>query len=196
MELDPAGGADDAKWFHAMAWQGGGSRLVALDEIAPGTYRTAEPIPVHGDWKSMIRLHKGSAILAMPVYMPGDAAIPAKEVPAARASNARSSSTTRSCAARSAAPRPGSPAPPTASSPSSRSPGWLAIGAAVTRFERRARAGPRVTLQPGDRPRVLGGMRRILIITATLAALRRAAERRGGRQDKQGGQAGGQEGVP
>jgi hypothetical protein len=82
MRLDPAGGADDARWFHAMAWQGGGSRLVELDEIAPGTYRTAEPIPVHGDWKSMIRLHEASAILAMPVYMPGDAAIPAKAVPA------------------------------------------------------------------------------------------------------------------
>ena len=82
MRLDPAGGANDARWFHAMAWQGGGSRLVELDEIAPGTYRTAEPIPVHGDWKSMIRLHEGSAILAMPVYMPGDAAIPAEEVAA------------------------------------------------------------------------------------------------------------------
>ena len=31
----------------------------------------------------MLRLHTGSAILAMPVYMPGDSAIPAKEVPAA-----------------------------------------------------------------------------------------------------------------
>jgi hypothetical protein len=82
VRLDPADGADDAKWFHAMAWQGGGSRLVELDEIAPGTYRTAEPIPVRGDWKSMIRLHEGGAILALPVYMPGDAAIPAQEVPA------------------------------------------------------------------------------------------------------------------
>jgi hypothetical protein len=83
VKLDPADAADDAKWFHAMAWQGGGSRLVPLDEIAPGTYRTAAPIPVHGDWKAMIRLHTGSSILALPVYMPGDAAIPAKEIPAA-----------------------------------------------------------------------------------------------------------------
>jgi hypothetical protein len=82
VRLDPADGADDAKWFHAMAWQGGGSRLVELDEVAAATYRTAEPIPVRGDWKSMIRLHEGGAILALPVYMPGDAAIPAQEVPA------------------------------------------------------------------------------------------------------------------
>jgi hypothetical protein len=82
IKLDPPGAADGARWFHAMAWQGGGSRLVSLREIAPGTYRTTEPIPVHGDWKSMIRLQTGSSILALPVFMPGDPAIPAREVPA------------------------------------------------------------------------------------------------------------------
>jgi hypothetical protein len=83
VRLDPAGAADDAKWFHAMAWQGGGSRLVQLREIGAGLYRTDGPIPVHGDWKAMIRLHTGSSILALPVYMPDDPAIPARGVPAA-----------------------------------------------------------------------------------------------------------------
>jgi hypothetical protein len=82
VKLDPPDAADDAKWFHAMAWQGGGSRLVELRETGVGTYRTAEPIPIDGEWKAMLRLHTGSAILAMPVYMPGDSAIPAREVPA------------------------------------------------------------------------------------------------------------------
>ena len=82
IKLDPADAADDAKWMHAMAWQGGGSRLVELDEIDPGTYRTTEPIPVHGDWKAMVRLHTDNAILAMPVYLPEDLGIPAREVPA------------------------------------------------------------------------------------------------------------------
>jgi hypothetical protein len=82
VRLDPATAADDAKWFHAMAWQGGGSRLVQLRETGPGTYRTTAPVPVHGDWKAMVRLHRGSQILAMPIYMPDDPAIPAKEVPA------------------------------------------------------------------------------------------------------------------
>ncbi len=82
VKLQPADAADDAKWFHAMAWQGGGSRLVQLDRTGPGVYRTTAPVPIHGDWKAMVRLHKGSEILAMPIYMPGDAAIPAKEVPA------------------------------------------------------------------------------------------------------------------
>jgi hypothetical protein len=82
IELDPPDAADDAKWMHAMAWQGGGSRLVELRETAPGTYRTTEPLPVTGDWKSMIRLHAGNAILAMPIYLPEDRAIPVREVPA------------------------------------------------------------------------------------------------------------------
>jgi hypothetical protein len=55
---------------------------VALEEVQPGTYRTAEPVPVHGDWKANVRLHAGDAILAMPVYLPEDPGIPAREVPA------------------------------------------------------------------------------------------------------------------
>jgi hypothetical protein len=82
IRLDPPQAADDAKWLHAMAWQGGGSRLVQLEDLGGGTYRTAEPVPVHGDWKASIRLHTGDAILAMPVYLPDDPAIPAPEVPA------------------------------------------------------------------------------------------------------------------
>jgi hypothetical protein len=82
MRLDPPHAADDAKWLHAMAWQGGGSRLVELEEIGPGVYRTAEPVPVHGDWKAMVRLHTGNAILALPLYLPEDPGIPAREVPA------------------------------------------------------------------------------------------------------------------
>jgi len=82
IELHPADAARDAKWFHAMAWQGGGSRLVPLRRAGPGTYRTTAPIPVHGDWKTVIRLHSGSSIVALPIYLPGDPAIPAREVPA------------------------------------------------------------------------------------------------------------------
>ena len=82
VKLEPADAARDAKWFHAMAWQGGGSRLVQLRRTGPGTYRTTAPIPVHGDWKTVIRLHHGNSIVALPVYLPGDPAIPAREVPA------------------------------------------------------------------------------------------------------------------
>jgi hypothetical protein len=83
VRLDPPAAADGAKWFHAMAWQGGASRRVELREVAPGTYRTSAPIPVHGDWKANLRLHAEDAILALPVYLPADPAIPAPAVVAA-----------------------------------------------------------------------------------------------------------------
>jgi hypothetical protein len=87
VKLDPPDAAENAKWFHVMSWQGGGSRRVELREAGvggDGVYRTTEPVPVDGEWKTMVRLHTGASILAMPIYMPGDAAIPAKEVPAER----------------------------------------------------------------------------------------------------------------
>ncbi|HEX8744654.1 MAG TPA: hypothetical protein VF712_16135 [Thermoleophilaceae bacterium] len=80
--LDPPGAAEDAEWFNVTAWQGGGSRLIEMRRIAPGTYRSAEPVPVGGTWKSILRLHRGGSIAGMPVFMPADEAIPAAEVPA------------------------------------------------------------------------------------------------------------------
>ncbi|HEX8054092.1 MAG TPA: hypothetical protein VF517_13960 [Thermoleophilaceae bacterium] len=82
--LTPADAADDAHWFLVTAWQGeeGRSVVSAMKEISPGVWRSQEPLPVHGTWKSTLRLHRGSAIEGMAVYFPEDKAIPAKEVPA------------------------------------------------------------------------------------------------------------------
>jgi hypothetical protein len=82
VELTPPDAAEDAEWFKVTSWQGGGAIVGDLVETGPGTYRTAEPIPVYGNWKSTLRLHKGDAVLGLPVFMPEDAAIPAPEVPA------------------------------------------------------------------------------------------------------------------
>ncbi|HUR84426.1 MAG TPA: hypothetical protein VMY78_03710 [Solirubrobacteraceae bacterium] len=80
--MNPRDGADDNTWFTATAWQGGGLVVDHLREISPGVWRTTKPIPVHGDWKTIIRLHQGNAILGLPVYAPADAAIPVPAVPA------------------------------------------------------------------------------------------------------------------
>ncbi|HEV2999725.1 MAG TPA: hypothetical protein VGW75_03210 [Solirubrobacteraceae bacterium] len=80
--LDPPDAADGAEWLTLTAWQGGGSIVEPLEEIGPGRYRTAEPVPLHGSWKSLIRLHTGRELQIMPVFMPEDRAIPAKEIPA------------------------------------------------------------------------------------------------------------------
>src|SRR5207244_1317430 len=38
---------------------------------------TTSPLPVHGNWKALIRLQHGRSIVGVPVYLPEDRAIPA-----------------------------------------------------------------------------------------------------------------------
>lgn len=80
--LQPPDAAKGAEWFDLTAWQGGGLVVDRLAQTGPGRYRTTEPIPVSGSWKTMIRLHKGDSLAALPVYLPRDAAIPVGEIPA------------------------------------------------------------------------------------------------------------------
>jgi hypothetical protein len=85
--LDPPDAAEDAVWWHGLAWQGldwdrGSSKIVELEKVDEGVYRTVRPLPVGGDWKSLLRLHVDDRLLAVPVYLPQDSAIPAPEVPA------------------------------------------------------------------------------------------------------------------
>ncbi len=80
--LDPPDAADRADWVDVIAWQGGGLVLNRPKEIAPGVFRSTEPIPVHGEWKAGLRIADGRALRTLPLYMPADAAIPAPRVPA------------------------------------------------------------------------------------------------------------------
>jgi hypothetical protein len=80
--LDPRTAADGNKWVTVTAWQGGGLVVNRLKKLSEGVYQTTKPIPVNGDWKALLRIHKGNAILGTPIYLPNDPAIPAKEVPA------------------------------------------------------------------------------------------------------------------
>jgi hypothetical protein len=82
VKLDPRDAADNAEWFTATAWQGGGSVVDKLKRVGPGTYRTTKPIPVYDNWKSTLRLHKGATVSGMPVFFSADPAIPVKEIPA------------------------------------------------------------------------------------------------------------------
>jgi hypothetical protein len=79
--LSPRNAADDAEWLTATAWQGDGLVVDRLERAGPGRYRTTEPIPVHGNWKALIRLHAGNSLTTVPIFMPADRAIPAKEIP-------------------------------------------------------------------------------------------------------------------
>ena len=83
VRITPASKADDARWLNMTAWQGGGKLHVdALERVAPGVYRTTEPVAVHGEWKAVLRLHDRDTLASVPVFLPLDTAIPAAEVPA------------------------------------------------------------------------------------------------------------------
>jgi hypothetical protein len=47
--------------------------MVPTDE--PGTWRSDEPLPVDGHWKTLLRLHRGSEMMAVPVWFPADPTI-------------------------------------------------------------------------------------------------------------------------
>jgi hypothetical protein len=83
VRVTPASAAEDADWVNITSWQG--KDKLVVDKLRPlggGVYRSTEPIPVAGTWKTLVRIHKGDSLLGVPIYLPRDTAIPAAEVPA------------------------------------------------------------------------------------------------------------------
>lgn len=74
-ELTPPGAADGARWFQASAWQGGGLVTADMEEVAPGTWRSERPVPIEAPWKTLLRLHRGAEMMAVPLFLPADARI-------------------------------------------------------------------------------------------------------------------------
>ncbi|MFE9324420.1 hypothetical protein ACIHDR_10365 [Nocardia sp. NPDC052278] len=80
----------DPEWVQILAWQGGtgssnpGRGLVIdqLRRVGEGHYASTKPVPVYGNWKTILRLHDGRSLTALPIYMPHDPGIDAAEVPA------------------------------------------------------------------------------------------------------------------
>ncbi|MDQ3768327.1 MAG: hypothetical protein M3370_02450 [Actinomycetota bacterium] len=70
-------------WARKIGLMGGGLRVDALEKLAPGVFRSTQPVPVGGPWKSSVRLHLDRALLGVPLHLPADPAIPAPEVAAA-----------------------------------------------------------------------------------------------------------------
>jgi hypothetical protein len=80
--------ARHAAWFEVMAWQGsrhgsqGGFEQQVMRRQPDGTWRSAGPIPVGGTFKTLLRLHAGSGMQAVPVYLPADSALHVQTLPA------------------------------------------------------------------------------------------------------------------
>lgn len=80
--LDPPDAAANANWLYVLAWQGGEERVVdRLEPVSDGVYRSTEPIPLHGTWKSGLRLQAGRERGAVPIRLPSDSGIGATGEP-------------------------------------------------------------------------------------------------------------------
>jgi hypothetical protein len=70
-----------------MGWQGHlenqrGQVVDNLEKLGPGHYRTTRPVPAWGTWKTLLRVHDGRTLTAVPIYLAADPGIGAQEVPA------------------------------------------------------------------------------------------------------------------
>jgi hypothetical protein len=79
--------SDNPNWVSIMGWQGKlanqrGQIVDNLQKVGPGHYRTTTPVPAWGSWKTLLRLHDGRTLAAVPIFLAGDPGIGAKEVPA------------------------------------------------------------------------------------------------------------------
>ena len=73
---------DEPAWAVITGWQGKGLHVEPLISEGGGVYRTSAPMPLHGQWKTLIRLHDGRTLAGVPIYMPADPAIGAGALPA------------------------------------------------------------------------------------------------------------------
>ncbi|MBI5107017.1 MAG: hypothetical protein HZB46_18885 [Solirubrobacterales bacterium] len=80
VRVDPKDAAEGAAWFTATSWQGGGLRVDDLQRIGDGVYRSPQPVPVSGDWKTLVRLHEGRSLMSAGVWLPEDPAIPVPQI--------------------------------------------------------------------------------------------------------------------
>jgi hypothetical protein len=79
--------SDHPDWLTILSWQGGmwndrGLEIDHLKKVGPGHYVSTQPIPVWGEWKTLVRVQDGRTMTAVPIWAPADAAIPVPEIPA------------------------------------------------------------------------------------------------------------------
>ena len=75
---------DDPTWVQITAWQGGGEGVVTdrLRRTGVDTFESTRPVPVGGNWKTLLRVQDGRTLAAVPIFLPADGPLDAEEVPA------------------------------------------------------------------------------------------------------------------
>ena len=56
--------SDNPNWVSVLGWQGGlenerGQVVDTMEKLGPGHYRTTQPIPAWGSWKTLLRVQDG-----------------------------------------------------------------------------------------------------------------------------------------
>ncbi len=79
--------SENPNWVSILGWQGHlenrrGEVINNLEKVRPGHYRTVAPVPVSGTWKTLLRVHDGTTLTAVPIFLAADPGIGAPEVPA------------------------------------------------------------------------------------------------------------------
>ena len=73
-------------WMQMTAWQGGSKDVKGvvtqqLKRTGPNTWESTRPMPVGGNWKTLVRVQDGRMLTAVPIFMPADKPLDVKEVP-------------------------------------------------------------------------------------------------------------------
>jgi hypothetical protein len=68
------------EWVSMLSWQGGmanerGLIIDRLQRVGPGQYRSTQPIPVWGSWKTLLRIQDGRTMAGVPIYLAADPGI-------------------------------------------------------------------------------------------------------------------------
>jgi hypothetical protein len=79
--------SDNPEWVSILSWQGGlanerGLVIDRLERVGPGHYRSTQPVPIWGAWKTLLRVQDGTTMAGVPIYLPADPGINAQAVPA------------------------------------------------------------------------------------------------------------------
>ena len=77
---------DNPTWVQLTAWQGGtddtkGVVTHRLKRTSENTWESTQPVPVGGNWKTLLRVQDGRMLAGVPIFMPADAPLDVKEVP-------------------------------------------------------------------------------------------------------------------
>ncbi len=81
--IKPAELVDDhPAWIQITAWQGGGDGVVTdrLRRTGANTWESTKPVPVGGNWKTLLRVQDGRTLAAVPIFLPKDEPLKVGEV--------------------------------------------------------------------------------------------------------------------